>query len=50
MSLKDYFDFICRARLKDYQEKKRWETVGNCFEIIQTVPNVHSHNGINVDK
>jgi hypothetical protein len=34
MSLEDYIDFIRRARWKNYQEKKRWETVGNYLEIL----------------
>jgi len=34
MSLEEYIDFLCRARWKNYQGKKRWETVGNYLEIL----------------
>lgn len=32
--LEDTIDFLWRARRKNYQEKKNWETEGNYLEIL----------------
>ena len=34
MSLEEYSDFLHGGRWKNYQGKKRWETVGNYLEIL----------------
>ena len=34
VSLEEYIYFLRRARWKNDQKKKRWETVGNYLEIL----------------